>query len=339
MVVRYELAGMDLGEVRFAISPLNEVTLSLRALRDPGRFPLHLRWLQETESARADLDLDMLHALTNAALWTPDLLSPAPRTPLARFEDEIAGVARVPARVVREDIAEVHPDPVTRPAALRGRGDAVRRRIVRALREYWDACFAPYWPRMRAVLEADVVHRGRIIAQGGLGAMFADLTPEVDLADHVVSVTLRSDHTYRRSTAGEGLTLLPTLFTRRASAPIDPAEPPLIMYAARGTGTLWEPERLGAPDAVAGLLGSTRAGLLLQLAAPASSTELAVRLGVTPTAINQHLRVMRDGGLLTSARHGRSVLYRRSDLGDRLIGAASSSGSVTGRSHTNPRQT
>jgi DNA-binding transcriptional ArsR family regulator len=55
------------------------------------------------------------------------------------------------------------------------------------------------------------------------------------------------------------------------------------------------------------------------LGEPASSTELAARLGVTPTAVNQHLRAMRSAGLLTTARRGRSVLYLRSDLGDRLV--------------------
>jgi len=62
------------------------------------------------------------------------------------------------------------------------------------------------------------------------------------------------------------------------------------------------------------------------LESPASSTELAVRLGVTTSAVNQHLRTLRAGGLLTSARHGRSVLYLRSELGDRLVSAGSSSG-------------
>ena len=33
-MIEYELAGNDLGEVRFAISPLNELALSLRTLRD-----------------------------------------------------------------------------------------------------------------------------------------------------------------------------------------------------------------------------------------------------------------------------------------------------------------
>ena len=80
-------------------------------------------------------------------------------------------------------------------------------------------------------------------------------------------------------------------------------------------------DRPQAPRALRDLIGETRSGLLTLLAAPASSTELAVRLGVTPTAVNQHLRAMRAAGLLTSARHGRSVLYLRSDLGDRLVDA------------------
>lgn len=77
---------------------------------------------------------------------------------------------------------------------------------------------------------------------------------------------------------------------------------------------------LPAPDTLAAILGVTRAGLLVHLETPASSTELAARLGVTTTAVNQHLRTLHAAGLLVSARHGRSVLYRRSDLGDQLAG-------------------
>jgi DNA-binding transcriptional ArsR family regulator len=59
--------------------------------------------------------------------------------------------------------------------------------------------------------------------------------------------------------------------------------------------------------------------LLRLLETPTSSTELAVRLDVTPSAVNQHLRALRAAGLLISARHGRSILYHRSDLGDRVL--------------------
>lgn len=96
-----------------------------------------------------------------------------------------------------------------------------------------------------------------------------------------------------------------------------------MFYPARGLGTLGTTDRPQAPQALRDLIGETRSGLLTLREAPASSTELAVRLGVTPTAVNQHLLAMRAGGLLTSARHGRSVLYLRSDLGDRLISTSS----------------
>ncbi|MDN5895072.1 MAG: DUF5937 family protein, partial [Nocardioides sp.] len=92
-MIEYELAGMDLGEVRFAVSPMNELALSLRTFRDPGRYPLHLPWLRLTASAREDLDVDLLHALTNSDLWTPDFLHPRPFSPLASFDDELALVA------------------------------------------------------------------------------------------------------------------------------------------------------------------------------------------------------------------------------------------------------
>jgi DNA-binding transcriptional ArsR family regulator len=319
-LIEYELAGADLGEVRFALSPMNELALSLRTWREPGRYPLMLPWLHLTAAARADLDGELLLALTNENLWTPDFLTPRPRSPLTRFDDELAAVAETPLDVLRDDIAEVHPD--VRPAVLTGRRDRLRRRIVDALAAYWDACFEPWWPRMRTVLEADIVFRGRVIAREGLAAMFADLSPRIRLVDDVVKVEMSSKVGFRRTTAGEGLTLAPSLFTRNATAPISPAEPPLILYGARGVGTLWESEPPGARDALADLLGAVRARLLGALESPASSTELAVRLGVTTSAVNQHLRALRDGGLLTSARHGRSVLYLRSDLGDRLVSAS-----------------
>jgi DNA-binding transcriptional ArsR family regulator len=77
-----------------------------------------------------------------------------------------------------------------------------------------------------------------------------------------------------------------------------------------------------SPAALKELLGSARAGQLMALETPASPTEPAGRLGVTASAVNQHLRAPRDGGLLTRARHGRSVLCLRSELGDALVGGA-----------------
>ncbi|WP_092556724.1 winged helix-turn-helix domain-containing protein [Actinoplanes derwentensis] len=93
------------------------------------------------------------------------------------------------------------------------------------------------------------------------------------------------------------------------------------MYAARGQGAMWSAGARPDAGAVRELLGGTRAALLIALGEPGSSTELALRLGITTSAVNQHLRLLERAGLLNRARYGRSVLYYRSDLGEALAAA------------------
>ncbi|MEV6344369.1 helix-turn-helix domain-containing protein [Actinoplanes sp. NPDC051851] len=320
MPVRYRLVGPDLASVRFAVSPLNELVLSLRSWRDPGRFPLQLPWIRRMRDARDDLDTETLLALIDERRWTPDFLTPQPRSPLTRIEDELAMIAATPPEVVHRDLRLLYGDGERIPPPLRSPGALPR--VVAALAGYWDRCFAAGWPRMRALLEGDVMHRGREIAQHGLATMFAGLSDRITMTGDTVEVRLHSDVHYTRPTL-DGLTLVPTMWTPAVAAPLHAGEPPLIIYLARGSGTLWEPEPLPAPGALAALLGAHRAGLLARLDTPTSSTELATRLGVTTTAVNQHLRALRAAGLLVSARHGRSVLYHRSDLGNRLLSGVS----------------
>ena len=316
-MLRYVLNESDVATVRFGISPLCELGLSLRAIRDPSRFPLQLPWLRRTEAARADLDLDALVALIDDRLWTPDFLNPRPASPLTRLDDEFAVLAAIPADEFVRDLVAVHGHV---PEVFAGSPRVAVRRIVRALRELWTATFEPYWPRMRAVLEADVVYRGRQIAQDGLSVMLNDISSTVSYGDGVVSVRLKDPNDRLQRIDGNGLTLVPTMFTRRGSAPVGDG-PPLIMYPARGQGALWEAEQVANPAALAAILGETRASLLSALGDPASSTELGVRFGVTASAVNQHLRVLRDAGLLVSTRYGHSVLYLRSELGTALLDA------------------
>ncbi|MEW2490931.1 winged helix-turn-helix domain-containing protein [Streptomyces sp. NPDC048411] len=73
-----------------------------------------------------------------------------------------------------------------------------------------------------------------------------------------------------------------------------------------------------APSAeMAQLLGPTRAGLLAELAQPAS-TQLAARHFLSPATVSYHLGVLHRAGLIARARSGRSVLYRRTSEGSRL---------------------
>jgi DNA-binding transcriptional ArsR family regulator len=103
---------------------------------------------------------------------------------------------------------------------------------------------------------------------------------------------------------------------------VDPPWQPTLVYPARGVGLLWEPTPDEPTEALAGLVGRRRAELLEALAAPASTTDLAARLEISPGGVSQHLSALRAAGLVAGQRQGRSVLYARTELAERLIESA-----------------
>lgn len=306
-MIEFVLGESDLVDVRFAVSPLNELTLSLRVLKDPARYPLHLPFARRVRG----VDTEVLLALSNDRGWTPDFLSPRPLTPFTKIEDELAALRETTTRTMRRDLRAVLGEV---PPVLRD-----RTRMLDALETYWHVALAGHWDRMRTVLEADIAHRGREMAQHGLAAMFAGISGRIGFSGAVVAVRIDGVEPRRVAAGGQGLTLVPSVFARRTAVPVDPGAPPLLIYAARGAGTVWETGRARGSAALAGVLGQVRADLLAGLTEPRSSTDVARCTGVTTSAVNQHLRAMRDAGLLASQRHGRSVVYARTELGDALV--------------------
>jgi DNA-binding transcriptional ArsR family regulator len=88
---------------------------------------------------------------------------------------------------------------------------------------------------------------------------------------------------------------------------------------------MWETTRTRSTG-LAGVLGGTRARLLVELVQPATTTQLAGRLGLTAPGVSQHLQRLRDAGLVTADRDGREVRYRRTQLASELLQAAATTG-------------
>ena len=175
-------------------------------------------------------------------LWTPDFLNPRPSSPLdpasttsstAWRECRSTSCARTSPRCTRTRRSAGGAARTPRPRRCAGSSQA--------LADYWTACFEPWWPRMRAVLEADIVlPRAHVIAPRRPGrdvrrALAADPAGRQRRAGGAASQRRLPPLDRRR-----GLTLVPTLFTRNATTPISADEPPMILYGARGVGTLWE---------------------------------------------------------------------------------------------------
>ena len=200
------------------------------------------------------------------------------------------------------------------------------------LRTYWERAIAPHWARMRAMLEHDIRHRSRQMADGGLEALFADLDPRVSWSDGVLTVAKKPDEdgfeapcvTRVMELDERGLLLIPSVFAwpKVLLVTADPWQPTVI-YPARGVGMLWDGEALAPPDALAKLLGRNRAAVLLALDSPRSTSELAGLLGVTGGGVSQQLSVLAQAGLVTRQRVRRHVLYLRTSGGDTLVDVTS----------------
>jgi DNA-binding transcriptional ArsR family regulator len=297
-----------------------ELVMSTQVLRDPAGSPLHLEWARATRPRVRGLDLLALFALIGLRGYLPDFVTPPPDSPLATFADELEAVRAAPAARIREEVGirvQEGMDPELAAPFLRRPRRAVAR-LADSLAAYWDVALEPHWERVRALLEADVLHRSRRLAEGGPLGVLADLHPDVRWRADGLEVAIAYDTTV--ALAGRGIVLMPTAFPARVSAVTSEFWQPTAMYPARGVGLLWEPGAPAPSEALSGVLGRGRAAVLLALDAPRTTSEVARRLGISPGGASQHLTALRAAGLVTAARHGRSVLYARSPLADQLAG-------------------
>lgn len=311
-----------MASTRFAISPMYELVRSLTALRDPSTAALHLPWLRSLSGRLDGVDLRPVVALAPARGYTPDFLTPPPSGPLAEFADELATLRATRTERIVEGMTvfrRANRAPrVTEPWLEDPRGRLAA--TADALEAFWERALAPHWPRLRALLEADLAHRARRLTEGGPATLFTDLHPPTtrwrgDRLEVDISFTNEIE------LDGRGLLLMPSAFQWPGPASITrrPWQPTLV-YPARGVAALWEQGRASG-GGLARVIGAGRARLLHALDAPRSTTDLARLTGLTPGGVSQHLSALRDAGLVTGRREGRSVLYVRTPLADGLVRA------------------
>ena len=325
--IRIPIAGTEMARVRFAISPVYEALQAVDVLHAPGKHAVHLPWVRWAQPLLAQVSgMEILSGFSDRDV-RPGVLVPPPDVHMPPLEAELETIrAADPERVRRyfdnnqppsdRFQREFYDDP---PAGLAQLADVLRR--------IFEVLVAPYWPRILGVLEADIAYRARVLADSGVAAVFDDLHQDVRWSDGElrlhgpgISEAVWPFAAKQVVLDGRSLVLSPTVLgwpdVCVATKPITSG---LLHYPARAVATVWETRR-PAPDALSALLGRTRAELLVQLAEPGTTGELAGRLGVTAGAVSQHLGVLRGAGLVATRRDGRAVLHLRTERAEALLG-------------------
>lgn len=326
-MIRLDVDAAGLARSRFVVSPLHEATATLLPwglLSAPEVDPWCARARRVLRSERLPL-LSAL-ALDRSGGYLPDFLSPHPLGPYPAVDEQLEQVRTTdPDRVAAEFEVLRNGRPqsglpgqelseVVRDALDRG-GRHVAERLAGELSRYWDRAFAPYWGQARAVLDEDVDRRSRTLARYGAAEMFNSLDPDISWNDG----QLRIDSRFEVALSVPMVLVMPSLAAPSPGVSVDPVSgarrPPAIVYpAGRGRSAAGP-----ATEEIRRLLGPTRAGLLAALGRPTSPGRLAASHFLSPATVSYHLAVLYRAGLVTRSRSGRSVLYRRTSQGTRLM--------------------
>jgi DNA-binding transcriptional ArsR family regulator len=329
-MITIPLTTEDLTKVRLAPSPLWETVASFGVLLHHGRRTVHAPWAARARRVLPGTDLSPLLAAMCVERCCPDFLSPPPDASSAGFEDELERLRATPPEVVFEEVEslvrvekELFGLP---PEEERLLGSYLRdpegslRRLVDALRRYHELAIAPYWPRMRELLEGDTIKRGQALALGGVEALLSGLSPKVSYSGGTLE--LEKPYELVVEPAGRGITLVPCVFAwPRVEVLVQPGYRPTLAYGPRGVANLWTSSS-PAPNGTAleAALGTGRASVLKSLPVPRTTTELARQLGLSPAAVSAHLSRLKAAGLVEPHRSGKRVYYRLSGAGESLLG-------------------
>lgn len=330
MLVVLELDVADLAATRFAISPLSETTRAMLLLARPDPAAVNMPWVRWARAKLGRRSLRLPRAwplIVNGLNCYPEFLNPAPAVREPELGDELARVRSTPAEAVRASLVRVfgdHPWPDSATELLQRPTESLAE-IAAELAECHERLVMPHWERIRPVLEADIAYRSQLLAGGGARSLFSDLHPDLRWSPGTLTINeTDEDPSVSRIMLGpDGVVLMPSVFNwPLVSYSKATSSQTTLLYPARGTATVWEDSVTAASGAVEELLGPARARLLGALRSPATTSALALRFGVTPSAISQHLAVLNRSGLVERQRSGRRVLYQASELGLALLDRA-----------------
>lgn len=339
--MRIDISGLPSEQLRFAASPLAELTAMLHVLAEPGHHSQLADWAGDVW---AGLRPELAERLREAEfLWRSsqaDFLLPArPRPTLGEELDEVDRIDHetyvTAALVTTCGSNRVHfgaPSPLT-DATARGRAldlaqargarqeafaerlladpAAVRARLRHTLEQCAEAFFDAAWTSVAVQLATDLRLKNDLLRRLGIGAALASVSGAVALAPDGDCIIVDKLQDKATSAHGTGVTFIPSVFGRPHLVAVHaPGWQPVVQYPVAEPGPS-EPVSLETVTLrLEALAHPVRLRLLRTLArGPHTTRELAHAWDLSPPEVSRHLAVLRRAGLLTTRRHGRYVRY------------------------------
>jgi DNA-binding transcriptional ArsR family regulator len=320
-VIQIKLSRTTLASTRIAISPLAELISALELLHRHGSARVPWPYTQWADQARAVLR----SVYRSEPLWiygrlldmrgrqrTPDVFHPIAKSPVPHLEDELELLRRTPRSAMEAQFAIHFPDGVPAWLAAYQRDPTESfAALADSLYSFWQGAMRAFWPRMLAALDEEVQLRARVIATGGAETMLGDLARAARWEPPVLILPKTRDS--RMITVGQRLLLVPVLFAdQQITCSTDHPTLLRLTYQCRGAAVI-EPGvgRVTAPDTdrLGMLVGDRRAQVLRALTVPATTSGLAVALGLPASTVSEQLTTLHAAGVLHRRRAGRRVFY------------------------------
>ncbi|WP_327002318.1 winged helix-turn-helix domain-containing protein [Dactylosporangium sp. NBC_01737] len=329
-MIRIQLGESTLDRTRIAMSPLNELVAGVELVHRHRQRPAPWPYTDWVERAREVLrrvpqttPLQVYAQLYGAehARRTPDLFTPVPLEARPVLAEQIELIRRTGRAVVQEQFTTHYPEglPDFLVPYLHD-GDRAFGRLADALTAFWEAAIAPYWPVMRAALDEEVLLRARTLAAHGPEAVLTGVRGPAQWDRPVLSLPKR--HESVLPAHDQRLLLVPLLLAQdRLTCSTDHPEILMVTYQARGAAVLAQRAAPARPsrDRLAQLVGPGRAAVLRALTQPATTTGLAVALGLSPSTVSEQLGSLLETGTVHRSRSGRQVLYGLEPAGAALV--------------------
>lgn len=318
-MLKIHFTDADLAKITIAedADPMWELLMSSYRIRRPEGEPFFGRWRKGSRSAVPESGRLLMSAVPPYG-YCPDFLTPAGT---ATIGDGVSAVLETPVPALAADVAELAAQGTRVPPWLRRLGDGETRELRRlgtALHDYHRQCLAPDWLAVRRAVARDRRRLQSNFDRGGAQLLLATLHPDITWTPPVLRVRFPVDQELHL--AGRGLRLIPAFFAHgMPTAYKNPDLPPALVYSISHLRLDSDAE---PGPSLAALLGQTRARVLMTVAITRCNTsELAELTGVSLATASQHASVLRAGGLITSARSGKSQIHEITPLGLGVIRA------------------